>query len=191
MRLQDYGKLQNANFKFAICSLQFAIFFFFGCAPACADGGSIRLSERKGGYRITTFSAPSPFRAGPVDISVLVQDAVTGQPLPEARATVRMTKIGQPTLEYAATQDVATNKLLRAAQFELPEPGRWELEVQVEGSRGSAVVACEVEAAERLPRWHSLWPWIGWPALAIALFFFHELSARRKFGKTRRSRCAI
>jgi hypothetical protein len=142
------------------------------------------LSERKGGYRITVFSAPSPFRAGPVDISVLVQDAVTGQPLPQARVTVRMTRIGQPTLEYAATQELATNKLLHAAQFDLPAPGRWELEVQVEGSQGSAVVACDAEAAERLPRWHSLWSWIGWPALAIALFCVHELLARRKFGKT-------
>jgi len=179
-----------SDFGFRISSFGFGILVFgllflgIWCAPACADGGSVRLSERKGGYRVTVFTAPSPFRAGPVDISVLVQDAVTGQPLPQARVTVRMTRIGQPTLEYAATQEVATNKLLHAAQFELPAPGRWELEVQVEGSRGSAVVACDAEAAERLPRWHSLWPWIGWPALAIALFCVHELLARRKFGKT-------
>jgi hypothetical protein len=159
------------------------LFLATWCAPARADGGSVRLSERKGGYRITVFSAPSPFRAGPVDISVLVQDAMTGQPLTQARVSVRMIKIGQPTLENAATQEAATNKLLHAAQFELPAPGRWELEVRVEGSQGSAALACEVEAAERLPRWHSLWPWIGWPAVAIALFCTHELFARRKFGK--------
>ena len=99
-----------------------------------------------------------------------------------------MTKTGQPALEYAATQDVATNKLLRAAQFELPAPGRWRLEVRVEDLEGFALVACEVEAAERLPRWYSLWPWIAWPALAIALFCVHELLARRKFGKTGRIR---
>ena len=176
-----------SDFGFRISSFGFGIFmfglFFLGiwCAPACADGGSVRLSERKGDYRITVFSAPSPFRAGPVDISVLVQDAVTGQPLPQARVTVRMTKLGQPALEYPATQELATNKLLHAAQFELPAPGRWELEVQVQGSRGSAVLACEVEAAERPHRWRQLWPWIGWPALAIALFCVHELLARRKF----------
>jgi len=179
-----------SDFGFRISSFGFGILVFgllflgIWCAPACADGGSVRLSERKRGYRVTVFTAPSPFRAGPVDISVLVQDAVTGQPLPQARVTVRMTRIGQPTLEYAATQEVATNKLLHAAQFDLPAPGWWELEVRVEGSRGSAVLACEVEAAERLPRWHSLWPWIAWPALAIALFCTHELLARRKFGKT-------
>jgi hypothetical protein len=187
-RILIFGFVSDFGFRVSSFGLGIFIFglLFLGtwCAPACADGGSVRLSERKDGYRITVFSAPSPFRAGPVDISVLVQDAVTGQPLPEARVTVHMTRIGQPTLEYPATQNLATNKLLHAAQFELPTTGRWELEVQVEGSQGSAVLACEVEAAERLPRWHSLWPWIAWPALAIALFCIHELLARRKFGKT-------
>jgi hypothetical protein len=184
MLMQDYGKLQNADFKLAICSLQFAIFFFFGCTLVRADGGSIRLSERRGGYRITVFSAPSPFRAGPVDISVLVQDAVTGDPLPQGRVTVRMTQIGQPTLEYPATQEAATNKLLHAAQFELPATGRWDLEVRVEGPQGAAVAACEVEAADRLPRWHSLWLWITWPAVAIALFAIHQLLVRRRATKS-------
>jgi hypothetical protein len=170
---------RNWDFGFRIFIFGW-LFLGTWCAPAWADGGTVRLSEKKGDYRITVFSAPSPFRAGPVDISVLVQDAVTGQPLAQALVTVRMTKIGQPALEYAATQDVATNKLLHAAQFELPVPGRWELQVRVEGLQGSAVLACEVEAAERLPRWRELWPWIGWPALAIALFCFHEWLARRK-----------
>ena len=45
---------------------------------AAADGGSMRSVRKKGGYQITVFTAPTPFRAGPVDISVLVQDASTG-----------------------------------------------------------------------------------------------------------------
>ena len=138
------------------------------------------MSEKKGGFLITVFTAPAPFRAGPVDISVLVQDASTGEPLTQARVTVRMTKIGQPALEYPATQEAATNKLLHAAQFDIPVPGRWELEVRVEGSQGIAVVACELEAAKPLPRWLEMWPWICCPALAIALFGIHQVLARRK-----------
>ena len=64
-----------------------------------------------------------------------------------ARVTVRMTKLGQPPLEFPATPEAATNKLFRAAQFELPEPGHWEMEVQVEGLHGTAVIDGEVEAA--------------------------------------------
>jgi len=179
-RILIFGLVWDFGFRIFMFGL---LFLGTWCAPARADGGSVLLSEKTGDFRITIFSSPSPFREGPVDISVLVQDAITGQPLPQARVTVCMIKTGQPILEYPATQEVATNKLLHVAQFELPAPGRWQLEVRVEGLEGSALVACDVKAAERLPRWHSLWPWIGWPILAIALFSIHELLARRKYRK--------
>jgi hypothetical protein len=141
----------------------------FGAA-ARADGGTLCLSGETAGYRITVFSAPVPLRAGPVDISVFVQDSATGLPMPEAQATVRLTKPGQGALEGTATRAAATNKLFLATMFELTASGRWELEVQVAGLHGPAAIRGEVQAAERLPRWRELWPWIGWPALPIALF---------------------
>ncbi len=150
------------------------------CPPVCADGGSLRLSEVRGGYRISVFTAPVPFRKGPVDISVLVQDPGTGELIASTRVTVRMRKPGQAVLEYPATAAAATNKLLRAAQFELPAPGQWELEVQVEGPHGPAAIGGEVEAAAALPRWRALWLWIGWPAVAVALFVIHQVLVRRK-----------
>jgi hypothetical protein len=149
------------------------------CAPARADGGSLRLAEKKGGYQITVFTAPTPFRAGPVDISTLVQDASTGDLLTQARVIIRMTKPGRLALEYPATFEAATNKLFRAAQFQLTEPGRWEMQVEVEGVHGLAVIGGEIEAAEPLPRWREMWPWISWPALVIALFSIRQLLARR------------
>ncbi len=153
------------------------------CTLAGADGGSLRLSGTQSGCRITVFTAPTPFRAGPVDISVLVQDSLTGEPMTGARVTVRMSKLGQIALEYPATTQAATNKLFRAAQFELPEPGRWDMQVMVEGSQGPAEIAGEVEAAEPLPRWREIWPWFGWPALAIALFGIHQILKRPGRGK--------
>lgn len=147
---------------------------------ARGDGGAIRFSERRENCLITVFTAPTPLRAGPVDVSVLVQDAVTGEPLAPARVTVRVSKAGQPELEYPATQEAATNKLLRAAQFDLPVSGRWEIEVQIEGLHGLAVIRGQLDAAASLPPWRNLWPWIGWPALAIALFGIHQMFARRR-----------
>ena len=148
------------------------------CAMAAADGGSMRLSGKKGGYHISVFTAPTPFRAGPVDVSVLVQDASTGNPLTQVQVTLRMAKSGRPALEYPATSETATNKLLHAAQFELPEPGAWHLEVLIRGSQGLAVLAGNVQAAEPLARWQEVWPWFGWPALAIAVFCLHHVLAR-------------
>jgi hypothetical protein len=137
------------------------------------------MSVKRNGFLVTVFTAPTPFRAGPVDISVLVQDAVSGEPVPQTPVTVRMTKPGEIALEYPATLEVATNKLLRAAQFELPQPGRWQLEVQVEGLHGPVLIGDEIEAGEPMPRWRELWPWIALPGLAIILFGIHQVLARR------------
>jgi hypothetical protein len=156
-----------------------SLFLGIWCAPVSADGGSLRLSGKQGGYQINVFTAPTPFRTGAVDVSVLVQDASTGDPMTQVRVIDRMTKSGRRELEYPATTEAATNKLFRAAQFELPEPGRWEMQVQVEGLHGLAMIGGEVEAAERLPRWQEMWPWIGWPALAIAVFSIHQLFPNR------------
>jgi hypothetical protein len=155
------------------------------CVPATADGGAMLLNIKKGGYQITVFTAPTPFRAGPVDISTLVQDASTGDPLTHVQATVRMTKSGRIALEYPATAEAATNKLFRAAQFELPEPGRWEMQVQIEGLYGPAVIGAELEAAEPVPRWREMWLWICWPALAIAPIVLHQVLVQRKGRSTR------
>jgi hypothetical protein len=141
-----------------------------------ADGGTVRLSQRQGDYRITVFTEPTPFRAGPVDVSVLVQDATTGQPHSRAHVTVRAAPRGRPSeaVLHIATREAATNKLFRAALFDLPESGWWEFEVAVEGDHGAAKVCFDLEAAEAAPPWQSLWPWLGWPVLAILLFLVHQ-----------------
>jgi hypothetical protein len=148
---------------------------------ARADGDALRLRERVGGYQIAVFTSPTPFRAGPVDVSVLVQDAATEECVPDARVTLRLMARGTGrVLEYPATTEAATNKLLRAAEFQLPEPGWWDVAVAVEGPHGPALVRFGVQADEPPPRWLDLWPWFGWPALVVALFGVHRALVRRK-----------
>lgn len=149
---------------------------------AHGDGGTVRLSVWEGTYRITVFTSPTPFRVGPVDISVLVQDVVTGEAIPEARVTVRLTPRGHAgeTIRHVATTEAATNKLFHAAVFELPESGRWEGEIAIENRRGPAQVHFELVAAGPAPRWPAMWPWIGWPFPVILLFSIHQLLVWRK-----------
>ena len=148
---------------------------------ARADGGAVRLRERAGNYQVAVFTSPTPFRAGPVDVSVLVQEAATGEYVPEARVTVRLTARGTGyALEYPATAEAATNKLFHAAVFRLPNPGWWDLEVAVEGPHGPALTRCAVQADEAPPRWLDLWPWFGWPAFAVAVFGIHQVLVRRR-----------
>ena len=151
-------------------------------APVSADAGSPLFAGTKGGYQITVFAAPTPLRAGSVDISVFVQDALTGNPATPFRVVVRMTKSGRAALEYPATSEAATNKLFRAAQFDLPERGHWDIQVEVESARGRAVIAGELDVADALPHWRELWPWIGCPALAIILFSIRQMLAPRAGG---------
>jgi hypothetical protein len=151
--------------------------------PAAADGGAIRLSEQQGNYRITVFSAPTPLRAGPVDISVLVQEAATGEPASDAQVMVKEVRRGSPGVarRHPATTEAATNKLYRAATFDLPEPGWYSLEVSIDGSLGEAQVGFDLEAAEPLPSWLTMLPWAGWPVLAILLFGVHQFLVRRRY----------
>jgi hypothetical protein len=164
--------------------LSFVLVSSFTLLPSSfvrADGGAVRLRQRAGGYQVAVFTSPTPFRAGPVDISVLVQDAATGECVPEAQVAVRLTAPGTGRiLEYPATTEAATNRLFHAAVFQLPEPGWWDVEVAVEGPHGPAVVRFEVEADEPLPRWLELWPWFTWPALVVALFGVHRVLVRWK-----------
>ncbi len=149
---------------------------------ARADGGTVRLSEVVGSYRISLFTSPAPFRAGPVDISVMLQDAANSTPISEARITLKMWPLDRPSeaIIQTASTTGATNKLMQAAVFELPEPGWWELHVIVEGPLGHAEAHCQVEAAEPWPHWFTLVPWIAWPLVPIALFGIHLLLVRRR-----------
>jgi hypothetical protein len=144
-----------------------------------ADGGAVRVSERAGVYLVNVLTLPTPVRVGPLDVSVLVQDAATGEYVAEARVTVSLTARGSGcVLERPATTEAATNKLFRAAEFQLPEPGWWDVAVAVHGPHGAEVVRFALGADEPLPRWLDLWPWYGWPFLVIALFGAHRIIIR-------------
>jgi hypothetical protein len=151
---------------------------------AAADGGTVRLSEQKGNYRVTVFTAPALVRAGPVDVSVLVQDATTGEPVSDVAVTIEATRLGPPavTSHHRATTEAATNKLYHAATFDLPEPGQYALTISVAGALGEAQVHFELEAADHMPPCLTLWLWVSWPALVILVFGIHQILIRRKSG---------
>jgi hypothetical protein len=126
------------------------------------------------------FTSPTPLRAGPVDVTVLVQDAATGECVPQARATLSLTARKTGTfLQQPATAEMATNKLCLAAVFQLPEPGWWDVDIAIEGAQGPARVRFGVPADEGLPPWQELWPWFAWPALIVLIFGVHRALLRR------------
>ncbi len=156
---------------------------WLGCAAATArgDGGTLRLRERTGPYEVAVFTAPTPLRAGRVDLSILVQDAGSGEPVRDARVIAVLAPRGRPgdALRLEATSEMATNKLLYAAVFTLPEPGWWDVALTVRGRSGRGVeepppVRFALEAAGPLPPWRSDWAWLAWPAGVIGLYVVHR-----------------
>ncbi len=143
---------------------------------ARGDGGLMRLSQAAGPFEITLFTAPTPLRAGRVDVSVLVQ--ADRAPVLDAEVQVALRA---PGLERtaAATRAAATNKLLYAALLDVPEPGRWTLEARVRAGERAATVSCEVDVAPPLPPLLAFWPYVAFPAVAIALFALHQWLTRR------------
>jgi hypothetical protein len=145
-------------------------------APARGDGGTLRHWDRQGHYEIAVFTAPSPFVAGPVDLSVLVLDSATGEPVLDANVLVEVARRDRPgvAVPHPATSGAATNKLFYAALFELGEPGLYRVEIVIAGPREEARVRFDVEALSGLARRSDLWPWIGWPAPVILLYGIHQ-----------------
>jgi hypothetical protein len=151
-----------------------------GCPFAWADGGTVCHVEQVAGYRVTVFAAPAPLRAGPVDVSVMVQDAQTHAPLAEVEIEVRLTGPFGAEVRCPATRAAATNRLLHAAKFELPTAGTWQTEIRLDGPHGAAELHFPLTVAEPLPRWVALWPWIVWPVVPVVLFCLHQVFTRRK-----------
>lgn len=162
-----------------------AVLLAAAAPPVRADGGTVRASVQKGRWQVTVFTSPNPLRAGPVDVSVLVQDAKTGRPDPAARVTVTAASRTVPPVVVSepATPDAATNKLLVAALFDLPEAGWWDFQVEVAAAGETHEAAFAAEAAEPLPGWVSLAGWVGWPAAAVLVFAAHQVLVRRKTGR--------
>lgn len=101
-------------------------------APALANGGIVRIAAAPvGPWFVTVYSSPTPLRTGEVDISVLVQDSADR--VVDVPVTVDATPVGfvaEPVYS-PATRAQATNKLFKAAKFDLGVPGTWEFRVGV------------------------------------------------------------
>lgn len=152
-------------------------------AVAIADGGAVRASKREDNWQVTVFTEPTPLRAGPVDVSVFVQDVDTGQPIVGSTIDIEIAPraLSSEKLHVAATGEAATNKLFQAAHFNLPTAGWWDGTVTARCPTGNIELRFELEVAAPLPPWRSLWLWFCWPFVAVVLFV---ISRRSKSSST-------
>ncbi|MDG2201261.1 MAG: hypothetical protein P8K80_08790 [Phycisphaerales bacterium] len=150
--------------------------------PAKGDGGIVRVSENAGPWRITLFSSPTPLRAGPIDLSILVQEPHTDDSVLAATVNLMLQPLdGQAdSILVEATRADATNKLLYAALLDLPAPGRWQVDVAVQLGDDGGRITTTLVASDAIPPLLSLWTWLVIPVIAIALFLCNQWLVRSR-----------
>jgi hypothetical protein len=166
---------------------------FFQPASLLADGGTLCLSQRVGDWQVSVFTSPEVLRVGLIDISVLVQDAPSGQIQETMPVTVKLECVDQRAipLEQIATAAAATNKLFQAALFEVPQAGLWRASITIGNPTvkssamidRSAKLAFDLSVSPPLPAWLELAPWVGWPFVIVALFLGHQSLGARHLRK--------
>jgi hypothetical protein len=109
---------------------------------ARANGGIARLvREPVGGRFVTVYSSPTPLRTGELDISVMVQDSSDARLDLDVRVVATLIAAAEDAdpvaarldeIRLDATRDQATNKLFKAAKFDVDVPGEWAFRVEIE-----------------------------------------------------------
>jgi hypothetical protein len=153
-----------------------------------AHGGLVQLHQAAGPFVVTVFTAPTPLHAGPVDVSVMVQDRGDGQPVLDGEVYVWLWREGGRTVGGRATQAVAQHKPLYSALLHLPEAGQWALEVTVAQGQHSARVRGQVSATSPRPFVLAYWRSLSLPPVVATLFAVHQWLQRRaaRRGKAKR-----
>lgn len=156
----------------SICAL-FAL-----AIPLFADGGAVLSRQDSGPFVITVFAAPVPLRAGPIDMTVMVQTRDTLQPVLDADVSIRLD--GASPIEAVASRSQAQNKLLYAVTFDLPRPGDWKYTVSVQNAAGQAATSGEFDAGQPGRMQSSASFYLGIPPVLIAIFLLHQWLVRRE-----------
>lgn len=172
--------------------------------PAFADGGAVLREEISGPYRLTIFGAPVPLRAGPADLSVLVQDAQSGTPVLNQHVEISVTAPAAAPAEgteawvppccsmkvkaaaVTATHAAAQNKLLYAANVVIPASGPHDITVTVRAPDGDpekpalATGVATAQVAPPAPPLTAYWAYLLAPPFLIAGFALHQRLRHRR-----------
>lgn len=148
--------------------------------PALGDGAAVWHVEVVGPWRVTALVAPVPPRAGPVEMSFMVQDASTGEPVLDAGIELRAWGAAG-SAAARAVRGRGANRLLYAAPLALAA-GDWRVAASITGPGAAGpggTVAFEVRVGPAPPPWMAQWPWLAVPWAALALFGCHQTLAWR------------
>ena len=148
---------------------------------AFADEGPVQLQKATGPLVITMFTSPAPLTAGPVAISLLVQDPDGLDPVLDADVTlVVRSEASGAQIRVRATRELAQNKLLYSAPVKLEAPGKWQIGASVLQRGTRTETAGVMEVAPNKVMVVSYWGYIAFPPVLIVAFVVNGWLIRRK-----------
>jgi hypothetical protein len=146
-----------------------------------ADGGIVQFRQQAGPFIVTLFSTHSPLRAGPADLSVLVESLQSRSPILDASVSLRLLDSKGAEITAVATHAQATNKLLYATLPVIPQPGAWAVRVNVARGDKKAIVAGTVQVLAAPPALVHYWPYFAIVPCAVVLFALNQyLKAKQR-----------
>jgi hypothetical protein len=162
-----------------LCFLLTLTLLLIPVREARGDGGVIQMTKTTDIFVITVYTASSPLRAGPADISVLIQTRENSEPVLNAQVLIRLHKENGVMITAQATPASAQNKLLYAATMNIPEAGQWEMEVIIRQGDKTVSIAETIVVAPSRSVLHSHWQNLALPPLVVFLFVLTQWLKRR------------
>ena len=166
---------------------------FVTMVSCLADGGVIVARQTINGLDVTVFASPVPLQAGPVDVSVLVQAADTGETALDAAVNVSWSPTSSASPDWlppccsmttnsdkiSATRGHSQNKFLYSAIVPVSSSGPSELVIRATRGGREALLSCDIVVAP--PRGPALayWPFLALPPFAVVGFALHQRLSRR------------
>lgn len=140
----------------------------------------MQFRKEAGPYVVTLFSTPSPLRAGPADLSVLVEDVQGGAPVLDAKVSLDLDSGTERVIHVTATRERATNKLLYSALPTISEAGTWRVQVKIVRNGAGAEASGNIQVLPAPPVIVHYWPYFAIVPCLIGLFILNQYLKARK-----------
>lgn len=145
----------------------------------------MQFHKQAGSLEITLFSSPTPVRAGVADLSVMVQNAADKSPVQNATVKLHLSRTANGSIVDVfapATHAKATNKLLYAANVNIPSAGMWQASVEVSAAGVAETASGMISVLPPQAPAVNYWAYIALLPFVILLFIFNQwLKRRRRF----------
>ena len=165
-----------------------------------ADGGAIQFQGETGSFHVTVFTLPPILTAGPVDVTVLIQDRSKLVPVLDERVTFDLSEqagnnlhreawippacaLNEPLslVDIQARLGHGENRLLYGAVVQIPSSGIWKLKVNIQHNSETESVSTLLKVNPPPPPPLAYWHLFILPPLVV-LGFIVNRTARHKPG---------